>query len=454
MFDSRSHFKKQIKIINLAKKFNNNLKFQKIDYSSSPLTYMTTWVKTPGYYQLKKLRRIIDYGKFTFFIKDILSIAKLYDLESVSSIDEKTFRNSNLIISYCSKNNFKRDGTYFDEFFGVETNIKNLIWVLISLDNYQPKNLGKNILIIKKKKDKSFSIIYLLKIILSSWKILISFKKNKIFSHLSYNYFFSKKINKILQNLLYEIKFKNVLLNYEGIPFQNNLINYLSQIKKNTKFLCYLHCAAWPIQTELLYKQDKIDSLFVSGIDQKNVLTKYYSWPSKKVKVIPSLRFKKTKKNSFGGFLFVPFEIFNKDIFLNKVKKFLELVPKRSLSNLTVRVHPLNKKSKVHQEVSEKLKNLLKLYSLKFKKKTKKKNSMIFGNATGVCIQSIEEGNKVFHIPDDIEVDLFSNKIWKNIFISQKAKNIFTYEIKKKNQIFKTVNKKRKFEKYLLPYLR
>ena len=163
MFDSRSHFKKQIKIINLAKKFNNNLKFQKIDYSSSPLTYMTTWVKTPGYYQLKKLRRIIDYGKFTFFIKDILSIAKLYDLESVSSIDEKTFRNSNLIISYCSKNNFKRDGTYFDEFFGVETNIKNLIWVLISLDNYQPKNLGKNILIIKKKKIKVFQLFICLK---------------------------------------------------------------------------------------------------------------------------------------------------------------------------------------------------------------------------------------------------------------------------------------------------
>ena len=79
---------------------------------------------------------------------------------------------------------------------------------------------------------------------------------------------------------------------------------------------------------------------------------------------------------------------------------------------------------------------------------------MIFGNATGVCIQSIEEGNKVFHIPDDIEVDLFSNKIWKNIFISQKAENIFTYEIKKKNRKFNTVNKKKKFEKYLLPYLR
>ena len=72
------------------------------------------------------------------------------------------------------------------------------------------------------------------------------------------------------------------------------------------------------------------------------------------------------------SYLFL-FEIFNKDIFLNNVKKFLELAPKRSLSNLTVRVHPLNKKSKVHQEVSEKLKNLLKLYSLKFKKKTKKK---------------------------------------------------------------------------------
>ena len=49
------------------------------------------------------------------------------------------------------------------------------------------------------------------------------------------------------------------------------LMYKMKKINKNTKIYGYLHCAAWPLQTELFYKKQPIDTLFVSGKDQQDV---------------------------------------------------------------------------------------------------------------------------------------------------------------------------------------
>ena len=54
---------------------------------------------------------------------------------------------------------------------------------------------------------------------------------------------------------------------------------------------------------------------------------------------------------------------------------------------------------------------LIKENKNKFSIENKKKDSIIFGNASGVCIQALEEGNRVIHFPDDNNLDTFSNKI-------------------------------------------
>ena len=85
-------------------------------------------------------------------------------------------------------------------------------------------------------------------------------------------------------------------MNYEGIPFQHGIIKSLKKFNNNLKIICYLHCAGWPVQTDLIYREKSIDTLLVSGEDQKLVMTSYLNWPESKIFSIPSLRFdKKTK---------------------------------------------------------------------------------------------------------------------------------------------------------------
>ena len=164
MYEHNLIFKNQIKIINLAKKYINNLKKKNIIVESSPLTYMTSWVRTIGYFRLKELIGSGNKGFFLFFLKDLFSISKLYDLEAVGKVNRKN-KKTNIIISYCLKQNFDKRGNYYDEYFGTLTNTKKATWILISLDHKIPRKLKENIIIIKKNKNGTFSLIYLISII-------------------------------------------------------------------------------------------------------------------------------------------------------------------------------------------------------------------------------------------------------------------------------------------------
>ena len=105
--------------------------------------------------------------------------------------------------------------------------------------------------------------------------------------------FFSSEVTKIFDSLLKKLSLKNIIINYESVPFQNSIINKAKKFNKDIKIICYLHCAGWPLQTDLLFRNKKIDKLLVSGIDQKRKLVKYLNWPSKKIINIPSIRFEK-----------------------------------------------------------------------------------------------------------------------------------------------------------------
>ena len=386
MYERNSVFKNQIKVIYLAKKYIFNLRKKNIIVESSPLTYMTSWVRTIGHFSLKKVIGLGNKGFILFFLKDLVSISKLYDLEAVGKVNRK-FKKTNIVISYCLKNNFDKEGNYYDEYFGTPSNTNKATWILISLDHKLPRKFKENIIIIKKKKQNSFSLLYLVNLIFKNIFELNFPIKEHFLDKLSYHQVFSTRVNEIIKNIFKDYQIKNSIINYESIPFQNKLITTIKNLDKNSNIYCYLHCAAWPIQTELIYKQKNIDIFFVSGKDQKTVLTKYYSWPKKKIKVIPSLRFKKIRKNTLGGFIFLPFEIFSKKEFTKKLKIFFENAPKKYLNKMKVRIHPLQENNIFHKDLKKEIEILIKENKNKFSKEKKKRLNYIWQ-----CLRCLHTG--------------------------------------------------------------
>ena len=167
-----------------------------------------------------------------------------------------------------------------------------------------------------------------------------------------------------------------------------------------------MHCAPWPIQLDLIYKDQPLDRLIVSGYQQKNVLKKYLGWSKKKIDVIPSLRFHKKRSKEFNGYIFVPYNLHRNNDYLKRLEHYFDRRKEKNIFHFKVRIHPLNSSSKAHLEFKKKCEQLLKKYS---KEKNKICNESLFlGSATGVCIQALEEGTKITHFPNDENLDVFS----------------------------------------------
>ena len=97
---------------------------------------------------------------------------------------------------------------------------------------------------------------------------------------------------------------------------------------------------------------------------------------------------------------------------------------------------------------------ILKKYKTKFCKNTNKKTSIIFGSATGVSLQALEDGVKIIHFPKDKYLDVFTKKMWPNINVKNLGDDIFSYEIIKKNSIFWVKKNNASYDKYILPELK
>jgi len=441
-------FLNQIKILKKVKNYNKLLS-KDIDPSLSPLTYMTAWAETPGYYKLNSLIHNFKIRSYIFFLKDIFLISFHHSLKAFKkknfSEDNKT---KNLIVSYCEKKNFDKNGNFYDYYFNTSSKNNKYLWLLISLDNYIPVNIKENLIIISKDSSIKYNFYFFIKSLI---KIVLKKKEGvtKFFHWANSSYVFSSEVTKIFDSLLKKLSLKNIIINYESVPFQNSIINKAKKFNKDIKIICYLHCAGWPLQTDLLFRNKKIDKLLVSGIDQKRKLVKYLNWPSKKIINIPSIRFEKNKKTQFGGKIFIPFNIFDEKTFLAKFENFLKITKEKSLNKLGYSIHPLNKKSLKHKKFKSKMQSLIYLYKNRFSSFTRRKTSIIFGSATGVCIQALESGVDIIHFPGDINLDVFNNKMWPNIKTKNFNNEFFMYSIKKFNKTFWTINQKNKFEKYL-----
>ena len=227
---------------------------------------------------------------------------------------QKKFKDLNLIFSYSTKNDFDKNGNFKDKFFNFNSTDKNYYWILIALDNFVPKKVNENIAIIAyEKKIFKYSFIFFLREFFTIIKNQ-KFNFKRIIHFFWEEHSFSSEVSFLCKNLLQDLKIKNFIINYEGVPFQNQLLSDIKKINYKIKTHGYLHCAPWPLQLDLIYKNQFLDNLVVSGTQQKNVLKKFLGWKKKKISVIPTLRFEKTNKREFNGYLFVPYKLDKKKI--------------------------------------------------------------------------------------------------------------------------------------------
>ena len=426
--------KEQLAILTFIKVYLKKLSNKKIKIDQVPFADFVTWANCIGKQKIKLFqeKNFLNLDYLKIIILELWSIGKNYEFKLTKPplLNKKRF---NVVYSYCDKRDFKNDH-FYDNYFGVKSNeIRNTYWFLISLDNYVPQKKFKNIIILCNKVSK-FNFLTFLSFFFSTLK-----KKNSF-------YYFNNtyKLSKIYSNFFYNtFKKKNftLFLPFENRPNQNAVIEKTKYISSSNLINAYYHRLPEPLQTEMLYKKNKIDNLYVSAKMQKDVFVKFFNWPKNKIKIINSLRYKdiRLRKNT----IYLPYEINDEDFYLSRLKylnkNILQLTRKFSIS-----IHPLKYKSDIHSKLKNKIQKLINKKNL-----NKKDNiSIILGETGSVAAECLETYGSVYHITNE-SFNIFSSDIWRDIKIIKIKEGIYLYKKKVDAKLVNTSNRKNPF-KYLL----
>ena len=408
--------------LSLIKNYLINLKFKDIKIELTPFSDFVTWVNCLGLQRLKLLEsnKKISVGFLKTLFTEIFSIGKSYNYSLISPKIKKT-KKINIVYSYCKREDFKKN-YFFDLYFNQRSDkIKNTYWFLISLDNYIPKIKIDNIFILHKKKN-FFNIFYLIKYFLKIFK-----KKNFI-------YYLNNTSNtsQIYSSFFYQTfknKDFNLYLPFENRPHQNLIINTVKKLSKNNKVYGYYHRMPEPLQTEMFYKSNKIDYLWVDSLIQKIVFNKFYGWPKKKINVIKSLRHNNLKLRK--NIIFLPYQINNINFFLTKLD-YLNKNYNILNNKFKISIHPLMKKSKKNKT----MKDLIAKKLINNQNSSDNYISVILGEPGSVAFECLDTYGKVIHITTS-KYDIFSSKIWNNIKVKLISENIYLYEKKSERNYVK-----------------
>ncbi len=185
-----------------------------------------TYLSNSDKFAFNKLKNILNDKnsiKYIYqYIKNLFSFFYYYQFSIHKGIIKDD--NNKLILTWGKQTDFNKKGQFSDRFLGIKSNEKEkTLWVIQLEENFIPEVISKNIIILKKNNIKKLYFFYI-------FKLLKDTKLNlKVLSNLSFNSLYALIFyDKINPEINYK-KIRNIILPYEGQPFQKYFI------KKNKK---------------------------------------------------------------------------------------------------------------------------------------------------------------------------------------------------------------------------
>ena len=434
-------FSKQIKIISILRSLIKKNEKKK-NFIILKEFYYSSWSYCLGYLKIKELfyQKNLMF-KIKIFLSNIYLQFLFSDLKKIQIKDLKKKNFNKVVLSWCYKNDFKKN-IYYDRYFSSNSKLENnTLWLLISMDGYFTNHID-NVIIFKNR----VSFISFIKFMIISFiKSLINFNLNNFF--ILENFYI--KTENTISKILSIIKVKNFVLPYEGQIFQNYILSNVNK-KTSVETIGYIHSALPPLPSEYIKRQGSPQKIIVHGNLQKKILYKYLGWSKKEIFSKRSARYKHQNKKNFKNKIFLPMTFEDKNLLIIYLENFLKKQKKNSLHPFKIKNHPLMNNSEKHLRFIQNINQLFKKYYFKFFKKNKNKESKsIFFSATASIIETLEYGIDVIHIVNDPLLEVHNPKIWKFIETKKIDENIYSYKLKKKSSYISFQDKNFKFSEWI-----
>ncbi len=429
----------QKKILNIVRKY-----YLKKNSPFLNKSYFALYANNEGNQYIKDKIYKFKINKINKILFENINIFTSSNLKIISnSYDEKYY--NNLVVTWGNNKSFSSNGSFYDKYFSTHSSDhQNTFWIILSDNKINKKNLDSNIATVYPQKNfinyyKFFKIF-----ILNLFYTILGLKKKTI----NKDFLISKCINDFVIKKKSLSKLKNLVIPYEGQPFQKRI--FLKQKIHNKNLTTYGldHSAPHSIATQLYYTKGSPDILLVPGSNVKKCYTKFYNWPPKKIQLSFPARYKNFNKHNFLNKLFLPYNLSNEDLISENVEFFLKSRKNNSIKKFSVNIHPEKNNNRLHILLKKKIERIKKKYERKFSKNAKHSVTIAVGFTT-TPIVALEFNLHVLHICPNPDFDAYLNYFWPNITIKRINKFSFLYNLnktgaylnfKKRNKVLELIN--------------
>ena len=425
----------QVHFLHKAKKYIVAKEAEGINTAESALCYLNSWSNVPGYSVLKYWQKGLAAlpSFFSINAKSFIAISRISGYRLFGA-KETTAQHTRVIVSWCRKEDFSSNGVYFDRYFKIHASEStNILWFLISVDNFVPEQIDSNVLIFAKEENRTKRDLLFLARTFFSIVINNRLSPRKIIHQSSVSCVYARMVSDALAAALSGREISGIMLPYEAQPLHQTIFQKLKKLHNTITTAGYLHSALPPLMTDLIYRPGAPDVLYVHGYGQIRIMHEFLGWPEETLKFIPSLRFRKNSQQSMAGFIYLPYTFFDATVYIEQFEIFLKGSLAGTLPRLTTRNHPHQGDSEKHLQMIRKLDELLETYNDRFTNNTDKKMSVFLG-ATAAIVEALERDVHVIHICTDPVFESHSQKIWNDMEVSQISDFTFSYALKEKGQ--------------------
>ena len=435
--------REQKKCLKEIKNFLDKFKEKRFSPDYDNYFYLAPYSTGVGNYLLKQISKINlnFFQKFYIISKDLISNIFQGKTKLVLNPNFKNFYYDKIIVTWAFQNQFSLTGNLSDRYLNTNSKeTRNVLWFVIYMSKELPKKFGNNIVILYQ--DKKVNLAFFLSFFLRSFYNIKS-NLSYFLSHHSTHSTFAKFFIRDFSNFIHS-KIENILIMYEGQPFQNEIIKFIKQNKKNINTIGYIHSPPLGLPSNFIKKFYSPDKIIVNGSDQKHCFSKYLGWNKKNLYVKNSLRFIKNNR-IIKNIIFMPLSFKSKTKILFFLKNLIEK-EKINLKNFKIKIHPGSLTNKKHHQLKREMQKIIS--SSKKKNYKIPKNLSIFIGASGAIIEALEKKLNVYHICEDVITESFSKHIWKSIKEKKINPNIFSYKLNKFSNLIKFGNKKDNVNQY------
>ena len=414
MLYNRTLQNKQNKILKDFLKYSSNLRKKKI--INSPFLYPCTWYQNLSKVYLSRfLNQKNTMEIFINYIKEILLILTLLTYKIYKpSLKKKIYKD--LVITWSKNNDIKKGIISFDRFTKIKAN-NNCIFFSVNLENKFKVQKLKNTFFLTKTSFFSFNILINL-MILIKFLITILLKKN-IFYSLNVYSFYAYLFYYYLEQNIKNINFKNVIMSYEGQPFQNFIINKLKKKNKNISVIGIIN-SFQPYPLHLYKNDDAPDKIKYGHKLIKNHMIKKLNWKNKDFIGKAHIDI-----DNFKGKILLPFSIRNYDKIYQTLYKLLKNKRIKGLNKLKIKVHPNTPELEEQLNLKYKLKR-----NLTSNISTNEEKIVIAIGATSVIMSNLILGNTVYQIYENETLECLSKSFWPDIISEKIDNNVIKYRLR------------------------